>query len=100
MVGSIILSITYGLDALPFDDPYIQTIEKAMESTVALVPGTALVEFLPFLKHVPSFLPDAGIQRKAKLWRGYVKKSLEVPFAATERDIVGLISSTPLATHC
>lgn len=42
------MSITYGIDVLPKNDPYIEMAEKAIASLcIATVPGTFLVDQLP-----------------------------------------------------
>uniref|UniRef100_A0A0W0FRH2 Putative cytochrome P450 n=1 Tax=Moniliophthora roreri TaxID=221103 RepID=A0A0W0FRH2_MONRR len=66
--GSIILKLVYGY-TLQEDDPYIELAAKAMEGLIAAVNhGSFLVDFLPILKHVPSWLPGASFKRKAKAW--------------------------------
>lgn len=52
-VGSTILSITYGLDVKPKNDPFIESAEKANETVKKVpYPGAYLVDHFPFLKHV------------------------------------------------
>lgn len=49
MAGENILSITYGIDVQPANDPYINLAEKAVFSLVtAAVPGAFLVDSIPF----------------------------------------------------
>jgi hypothetical protein len=44
MNGALIMSIAYGIDTLPSNDPYMETAEAALEAIAqAAVPGRYLV---------------------------------------------------------
>ncbi|KAJ7620379.1 cytochrome P450 [Roridomyces roridus] len=92
--GALILKITYGIDVLPRDDPYIKTAEEAMHAFgIAFVPGTFLVDSIPVLRYVPSWFPGADFQRKAKHWRKVNQDLAERPFTEAKRNIAaGTIS--------
>ncbi|KAF7368861.1 hypothetical protein MVEN_00211600 [Mycena venus] len=50
MAGEVIMSVAYGIDVLPFDDPYITLARKAVYTfSIAFVPGLYLVVSLPYL---------------------------------------------------
>jgi hypothetical protein len=89
MVGETIVSVAYGLDVLPKDDPYIETAQRAVRPLlIAVVPGAFLVDAIPVLKYVPEWFPFAGFQRKAKEWRKLAIAMLEVPFEAAKHKMV------------
>lgn len=89
MTGETIMSITYGLDVLPKDDPYLTTIERGIASLVsAAAPGAFLVNSIPVLKYVPEWMPFADFKRKAKEGRRLSKAVVDHPFSATKRNIV------------
>lgn len=89
MTRDIILSITYGLDVQPEDDPFIEVAERAIEgSLIASMPGAFLVNLFPVLKYVPEWFPGAGFQKKARVWKNYGIKMIESPFSATKRNMV------------
>jgi hypothetical protein len=89
MAGETIISIAYGIDVLPRDDPYVATAEKGVHSLiVAAVPGTFLVDTFPWLKYVPDWMPFAGFKRKAKEWRKLALAMIEKPFEAGKRKFV------------
>ena len=89
MAGETIMSITYGLDVQPNNDPYVETAEEGVRSVVAAaIPGAFLVDMIPFLKYVPQWFPGAGFQRKAKAWKKLTRNMVEVPFEAAKRNIV------------
>ncbi|KAJ7688262.1 cytochrome P450 [Mycena rosella] len=88
MSGEIIMSVTYGIDVLPTEDPYITAAEEAMHSlAVAAVPGQYLVDVFPILKHVPRWLPGAGFKRLAEGWRKLARATMDLPFAETKRQM-------------
>ncbi|KAF8960408.1 cytochrome P450 [Flammula alnicola] len=93
MAGETIISVAYGLDVKDQDDPYIKTAEAGVHPLLAAaVPGAFLVDMLPFLKYVPEWVPGAGFQKKAKTWGKLAKAMIEVPFAATKRNMAAGIS--------
>jgi hypothetical protein len=93
MAGETIISVTYGVDVLPKDDPYIATAEKGVHPlAAAAVPGTFLVDTFPWLKYVPDWMPFAGFKRKAKEWRKLALAMIEMPFEAGKRNIVSIMT--------
>ncbi|KAJ7920178.1 cytochrome P450 [Mycena leptocephala] len=86
MAGEFILSVAYGIDALPVNDPYISLAAKTVKSVSnAAVPGRFLVDSLPILKYVPEWFPGAhfkGIAREGKLLSQALR---DVPFAEAKR---------------
>ncbi|KAJ7626738.1 cytochrome P450 [Mycena rosella] len=75
MAGEIIMSVTYGIDVLPKNDPYVALAEHAVQSLAdASIPGRFLVDSIPILKHVPEWIPGAGFQRQAKAWKGLARR--------------------------
>ncbi|KAJ7912219.1 cytochrome P450 [Mycena leptocephala] len=88
MAGELILSVTYGIEVLPVDDPYIALVEEAVQSaSEATIPGKFLVDSIPMLKYVPHWVPGAGFKRKANEWRKLGQALLDVPFAEVKRQI-------------
>ena len=83
------MSVAYGLEVKPKNDPYIKTAEQGVHPLVAAgVPGAFLVDVLPILKYVPEWMPGAGFQKKAKEWRKLARTMIELPFSAAKRNIV------------
>ncbi|KAJ7146860.1 cytochrome P450, partial [Mycena epipterygia] len=81
MAGEIIMSVAYGIDLLPINDPYIALSELAVTSSIELtIPGRFLVNSVPLLKHVPEWFPGAGFKRKAKEWKQVGRALQDVPF--------------------
>ncbi|KAJ6565505.1 cytochrome P450 [Mycena vulgaris] len=88
MAGEIIMSVTYGIDVLPSDDPYVTLAHKAVRTfSIASVPGVYLVNTFPILKHIPRWFPGAGFKRQAEEWLKLSRGMLELPFAETKRQM-------------
>ncbi|KAJ7509664.1 cytochrome P450 [Mycena galericulata] len=88
MAGEIIMSVAYGIDVLPSNDPFVTLAHKAVHTfAIAYVPGLYLVDTFPILKHVPSWFPGAGFKRKAQEWRKLSQGMLELPFMETKRQL-------------
>jgi hypothetical protein len=89
MTGETIMSITYGLDVLPKDDPYLATIERGIACLAsAATLGAFLVNIIPALKHIPAWMPFADFKRKANEAKELARAIVNLPFEATKRNIV------------
>ncbi|RPD62683.1 CyP450 monooxygenase [Lentinus tigrinus ALCF2SS1-6] len=64
-----VVKIVYGFDVAEKNDKCIAMMEKDLEAGDAFLPGRYYVEFLPFLRHVPSWVPGAGFQKDFAEWR-------------------------------
>ncbi len=81
--GSIILSVIYGYDVLSNDDSLVKLVESTEQAfTVAPLPKW-LVNGIPILRHIPSWLPGAGFKRYAKTIRDKWHQVVDVPFNYT-----------------
>ncbi|KAJ3560779.1 hypothetical protein NP233_g10612 [Leucocoprinus birnbaumii] len=88
LVGGIALSMTYGLPVKRSHDPLIHSSEEAFKVAVqSAAPGKYLVNILPFLKHVPSWMPGAQFKRDARRFRVQLDEILEVPFKMAQNNI-------------
>ncbi|KAJ8695782.1 hypothetical protein PTI98_005709 [Pleurotus ostreatus] len=83
---AIIMDIGYAIDVSSKEDPHIVTAEKALTGlNIASLHGAFLVESIPLLKYVPSWIPWAGFQNKAKEWKRYTDKMIKDPFAVVKK---------------
>ena len=63
-IASGVLNIVYGFQISDLEDPYIALLQKAVgEFAEAKVPGRYLVEYFPFLKHIPGWVPGSAARR-------------------------------------
>jgi len=90
--SATIMNVLYGIEVKESDDPYISRAEVALDGfSAAAVPGSYLVDFFPFLKHVPSWLPGAGFKRQAQMWREVNEDVGEIPFKRIEDEMVYIL---------
>jgi len=95
MAGEVIMSIAYGIDVKPKDDPFIMAAEEGVHPVVAAgVPGAFLVDSIPILKYVPEWVPGAGFKKKAREWNKLARIMVEEPFATTKEMMVCLSNTT------
>ncbi|TFK33360.1 cytochrome P450, partial [Crucibulum laeve] len=96
-IGSIVLSLGYGIHIKPSRDPYIDLAEQAMATiTAAAAPGAFLVDMIPMLKYVPEWVPGAGFQRKAREWKKLAVRFREEPFDISEKEMAEGIAQASL----
>ena len=89
-VGASILETLYGLKVKGPDDDHIELAERAMESVAeCFLPGKYWVDFMPFLKYIPEWLPGASFKRKCAIWREQVTELRNLPFKAARDALVG-----------
>ncbi|KAF8523756.1 cytochrome P450 [Hysterangium stoloniferum] len=87
-IGAVIMEITYGIDVLPENDPYIATAEFANGLGARIsAPGSYLVNTIPQLKRLPEWFPGAGFQKKAKIWKKRVMDMPIVPFQWVKKEL-------------
>ena len=89
MVSGTALSIAYGLDIKGIDDPHVKRAEVATGRVAGS--GTYLVDVLPLLRYVPSWVPGATFQKEAELVRKLQEGCRELPYEETIRNIVRLV---------
>ncbi|KAG6819914.1 hypothetical protein H0H93_007448 [Arthromyces matolae] len=86
--ASVIMNVTYGIQIAPKNDRYVEIAEKALAGMAeAANPGAFLVEFLPFLKYIPEWVPGASFQRKAREWKDAVNEMRDAPFETAMQAI-------------
>ncbi|KAJ7142243.1 cytochrome P450 [Mycena epipterygia] len=88
MAAEIIISVAYGIDVLPVNDPYMAVAEQAVyASDQTAIPGRFLVDSIPLLKYVPDWFPGAGFKQKAKEWKQVGRLLEELPFAEVKHQL-------------
>ncbi len=70
-------------------DDYIQAAAKALEGlVVAKVPGAYWVEFMPFLKYLPRWVPGTAFHKMADRYRPYTMRTRDQPFEMAKKNLV------------
>ncbi|KAK0185472.1 cytochrome P450 [Armillaria mellea] len=83
LAADLSLRIAYGYDSEVKEDRdnLLQLVERTMaEFSKLSVPGTFLVDQLPFLRFLPEWLPGMGFKRLAREWRKDLNDLVNVPF--------------------
>ncbi|KAH6899261.1 cytochrome P450 98A3 [Coprinopsis sp. MPI-PUGE-AT-0042] len=79
--GSIIVRIAYGSSDLEYNKLRIAEGEHLVDSFAALLnPGRLMVDLIPALRHVPSWMPGAGWKREIARIRELAAKVSNVPY--------------------
>ncbi|CAN8106132.1 unnamed protein product [Discula destructiva] len=83
---AVVLGIGFGNRIETDDDPFIQ---MAVDASYALgngvVPVGTLVDFFPFIRHLPNFLAESSRSLKfAQDWRWAIRQIHDAPFAAVQ----------------
>lgn len=71
---------------------YLRIAINATEGAAQVVkPGGTLIEYLPLLRHVPTWVPGASVQRKIPGWRRAALELRDAPWEACRTTQVGSI---------
>ena len=83
------MKIGYGIDVQESDDPYISIAEEVVRGAAqAGIPGSFWVDLFPILKHLPSWFPGGGFQKKAARVREAINTMTEKPFRYVQEQLV------------
>ena len=83
--------MAYGIDVKDENDEVLTGIDAGLQGTRELVvAGGFLVDYFPFLRHLPSFFPGCGFHKLFAKWREDNKLLREMPFLRYKEAIVGL----------
>ncbi|KIM78610.1 hypothetical protein PILCRDRAFT_98340 [Piloderma croceum F 1598] len=86
--AAIVLKIAYGHIVADEGDSYVALAEAAMRTSAhAGFFGTYLVDYIPILKYVPSWMPGASFKRKAREWRRLSREMLESQFEIVKQKM-------------
>ena len=93
-----IVQVVYGVAEQ--DDPeYVAVMEKVLDVREAFTPGRYLVEFMPFLRHVPAWVPGAGFQNDFAGWRNATQWVKDNMTLKTKEGMVCNSLSLPNSPH-
>ncbi|TCD66360.1 hypothetical protein EIP91_001466 [Steccherinum ochraceum] len=98
LVTATIFAITYGRKILDMDDEYVIAASKSIEGiNQAAIPGRFWVEYMPFLRRIPSWVPGTYSRRFAEEHIPYVKGSVDKPYLETKEAMDQGTASPSLA---
>lgn len=91
-IGAIILRIAYGWQVTGADDALLAVMDETVAIGAQLSqPGRWLVNFVPWLRFIPAWVPGAGFKRFAAHCGERLSRIDRVPFAWAKEQIVGCI---------
>lgn len=83
------MDVCYGIPVNDSEDPYITRAETALDGIAkAGIPGSFLVDMLPWMKYIPSWFPGASFQRKAAIWKLTNEQVCKIPFNVAKKQVV------------
>jgi hypothetical protein len=96
LFGTAIMRTAYGFDDIRQNESLVHDAEKlVMELFEATVPGRYLLDYLPVLRFVPSWLPGAGFKKKFRDIAHMNANLRDPPFEEAKRDIVSTLNAAP-----
>ncbi|KAK7460412.1 hypothetical protein VKT23_009132 [Stygiomarasmius scandens] len=97
--GASILRITYGVTSEEENAYYVKLADLAMQSFIeGTHHGSYMVDYFPFLKYIPSWVPGAGFKRKAAIWAQYVSDLNHRPWQYLKSSISNGTAIPSMAT--
>ncbi|KAF8302324.1 cytochrome P450 [Clavulina sp. PMI_390] len=100
-MAKLILRIAYGINPKGLDDPLITMAHEVAENfEYSLEPGRFLVDTLPFLRHLPSWLPGAGFLTLGMKWRKQFYAAMNAPFEQVQADMASGKEQLSFTARC
>ncbi|OSD02803.1 cytochrome P450 [Trametes coccinea BRFM310] len=86
--AAVIIKIAYGHEIESDDDAYIKMTENVSLAHVdAGDPGTAPVDFFPFLQHLPWWFPGCWFNHVVHKWHWAIRQFHDYPFEQVNRQM-------------
>lgn len=95
---AIVMGTTFGYDFPPGRerDRFVDLAEEISSGIAKLfLPGSTLINVLPFLRHIPPWIPGATTQKFAAGIRKLLNAYKNEPFEYVERELVSILSISP-----
>nr|BAK09431.1 cytochrome P450 [Postia placenta] len=87
-LGRMVLVVAYGLTNHANDNKYIQEAEDVMELVGgSVIPGAYMVDIVPMLRYIPTWLPFVSFHRQAQLGRKLLDDWVTRPFEHVKRQM-------------
>ncbi|KZT03201.1 cytochrome P450 monooxygenase [Laetiporus sulphureus 93-53] len=88
-VGALMMEIAYGHSVTSADDEFINLSEAALAGTVEAGSAAAtLVDFFPFLRYIPEWMPGGGFKKRAYEVRKLVQRMIDTPYEKVKEAMV------------
>jgi cytochrome P450 len=87
MIGQTSLSLTYGIDVTPRDDPIITRTDEALEGVYLSQNRGLIFNFVPFYIHLPWWFPGASFKKDAVTYKRRLDQSRDLLHEAVEKAL-------------
>ncbi|KAJ2919540.1 hypothetical protein MD484_g957, partial [Candolleomyces efflorescens] len=88
LFGTEIMRTAYGFEDIGQNEPLIHNAEKlVLKLAEGLLPGRFLVNYIPILRHVPSWFPGAGFKKELQAMAELNAQTRIPPFEEAKRDV-------------
>ncbi|KAI9442828.1 cytochrome P450 [Lactarius psammicola] len=87
MVAQTSLSIAYGIDVAPRDDPNIALTDEALKGIYVAQNKGRIFNYVPFFIHFPWWFPGAGFKKDADTYRHKLDRCRDMPYEAVKRAL-------------
>ncbi|CAL1709840.1 unnamed protein product [Somion occarium] len=89
LFSSMIMRIMYGIKISEQNDPYVAIAEEVMKGfSEAGQPGRFYVDFIPFLRYIPTWFPGALFHKRAASLKPVFNAMVNKPFNVVKDSIV------------
>ncbi|PCH43263.1 cytochrome P450 [Wolfiporia cocos MD-104 SS10] len=79
--SALIMETVYGHTVTSSEDEYVHIMDMSMKlSTQGETMSASMVDFIPMLKYLPTWMPGADFKRKAQMARPIVRGALRRPY--------------------
>ncbi|KAI9432091.1 cytochrome P450 [Lactarius indigo] len=100
MAGQVILSIAYGIDVLPENDPYVASAERMMQSfAFGTTKEATLLDLVPWLIKMQTWFPGARFKRYAQECYPMVVGAVEKPYDKVKRELASGTATPSVAAN-
>ncbi|KAJ3546253.1 hypothetical protein NM688_g5534 [Phlebia brevispora] len=87
-LSAIVLEITYGMKIADLNDPYLLLSQKAIEAVnIGRVPGAFWVEYFPWLRYIPSWVPGSSARKFGEQYYPAVRALRDDRFDVVMNDV-------------
>ncbi|KAM5539391.1 hypothetical protein V8D89_006843 [Ganoderma adspersum] len=97
-LGTSICKAAHSLDIAEKDDRRMEIFERALKSVDVLIEGATVLEYMPFLTAIPTWLPGTGFLRRLAEDKKYAHMLRELPWTQAKEMVANGISSNSMAS--
>lgn len=76
------------MDIAEQDDQRMEIFERALKSVDILIEGSTILEYMPFLTAIPTWVPGTGFLRRLVEDRNYAHMLRELPWTQAKQMVV------------